>query len=127
MPAGVRSPARPGCWSVCPIFRLDEPEGVGESTNMRATLLLRERRVLGEGRFAEIVLWRVPPLVPGSAHEFKYRLAYVIDGVCVLRFDNETGKGDHQHSGDQERTYTFTSPERLIDDFWNAIENWRPA
>ena len=27
----------------------------------------------------------------------KYRLALVVDGLCVLRYDNETGKGDHRH------------------------------
>jgi Family of unknown function (DUF6516) len=89
-------------------------------------LLLRERRILGEDRFAEIVIWRVPSLVRGSAHESKYRLAYVVDGVCVLRFDNEPGKGDHLHVGEQESPYTFVSPERVIEDFWNAIETWRP-
>jgi hypothetical protein len=93
---------------------------------MRATLLLRERRVLAEGRFAEIVIWRVPSLVRGSMHEFRYRLAYVIDGICVLRFDNETGKGDYRHVGEQEAPYAFVSPERLIEDFWDEIENWRP-
>ena len=71
------------------------------------------------------MIWRVPSLVRGSSHEFKYRLAYVVDGVYVLRFDNETGKGDHRHVGEQEEPYVFVSPERLIDDFWDAIESWR--
>jgi hypothetical protein len=92
---------------------------------MRATLLLRERRVLGEGRFAEIVIWRVPSAVRGSAHDFRYRLAYVVDGICALRFDNEPGKGDHKHIGEREERYMFMNPERLIDDFWDAIDNWR--
>jgi hypothetical protein len=92
---------------------------------MRATLLLRERVVLAESRFVEIVIWRVPSQVPGSAHGYKYRLAYVIDGVCVLRFDNETGKGDHRHRGEKQEPCRFVSPERLIEDFWNEIDNWR--
>ena len=25
-----------------------------------------------------------------------------VDGECVLRFDNETGKGDHRHFGGKE-------------------------
>jgi hypothetical protein len=58
-------------------------------------------------------------------HEFKYRLAYVIDGVCVLRFDNETGKGDHRHIDDQEEPYAFVNPDRLIEDFWKEVGNWR--
>ncbi len=37
------------------------------------------------------------PLYAGSSHGFKYRLAYVVDGVCVVRYDNEVDKGDHRH------------------------------
>jgi hypothetical protein len=50
----------------------------------------------------------------------------VIDGVCVLRFDNETGKGDHKHVGDREEPYSFLGPDRLIEDFWAEIDGWSP-
>lgn len=93
---------------------------------MKASLLLRERRILGEDRFAEIVVWQLPAPSPGSLHSFKYRLAFVVDGVCVLRFDNEAGKGDHKHVGRVETPYLFTTAARLVDDFLNAIEEWRP-
>lgn len=96
-------------------------------TNMTARLLLRERTVLAEGRFAEIVIWAVPQPVPGSRHGFKYRLAFVVEGECVLRYDNETGKGDHKHIGDREVSYTFTTLERLLTDFRRDVEDWRPA
>jgi hypothetical protein len=43
----------------------------------------------------------------------------------VLRYDNETGKGDHKHIGEDEKTYIFTSPEALIDDFWDDVKKWR--
>jgi hypothetical protein len=33
------------------------------------------------------------------AHELWYRLALVVGGKCVLRYDNEAGKGDHRHVG----------------------------
>lgn len=91
---------------------------------MPVRLLLRERRILGEGRFADIVIWQLPTPVPGSAHDFKYRLAYVVEGVCVLRFDNEAGKGDHKHIGAHEVPYYFAALEQLVIDFWNAIEEW---
>ncbi|EGG79231.1 hypothetical protein SXCC_00087 [Gluconacetobacter sp. SXCC-1] len=35
----------------------------------------------------EIVVWHVPVPVRGSAHRFKYRLAFVADGACVIRYD----------------------------------------
>jgi hypothetical protein len=88
-------------------------------------LLLRERRIIAEDRFAEIVIWQVPRALRGSRHRFKYRLAFVVDEVCVLRFDNETGKGDHKHVGETEVTYRFTTLERLIEDFWNEVEQWQ--
>ncbi len=66
----------------------------------------------------------MPTPVPGSGHGFKYRLAYVVEGVCVLRFDNETGKGDHKHIGDREVPYTFTTLAQLVTDFWSAIDEW---
>lgn len=95
------------------------------NTNMRAALLLKERRVLGEGRFVDVAIWRVPKSISGSAHEFKYRLVLVIDEVCVLRFDNEAGKGDHKHVGAQQQPYAFTTLAQLLADFWQEVEDWR--
>jgi hypothetical protein len=94
---------------------------------MRAVLLLKERRVLGEDRFADIVIWLVPKPVPGSAHGFKYRLALIVDDVCVLRFDNEAGKGDHKHVDERQVPYDFTTLDRLVTDFWQAVDDWRPT
>jgi len=70
------------------------------------------------------VLWQVPKPVAGSAHEFKYRLAYVVDGVRVLRYDNEAGKGDHRHVKGIETAYAFKTPEKLIADFQRDIARW---
>ena len=52
-------------------------------------------------------------------------MAFIVDEVCVLRFDNETGKGDHKHVGDEEAPYVFTSMAQLVTDFWNEIDAWR--
>ena len=93
-------------------------------SNMKATELLRTRVALSESAFAEMVLWRVPQPVPGSAHEFKYRLAYVVNETCVVRYDNESGKGDHRHFNSRERPYAFETPEKLIADFQADITRW---
>lgn len=84
---------------------------------MKASLLVRERVPFGEDSFAELVLWKLAKPVPGSSHQFKYRLAFVLHGECVLRYDNETGKGDHRHSRAKESTYVFESPDKLMQDF----------
>jgi hypothetical protein len=91
---------------------------------MAAQLLVQRRVVLAEDAFAEIVVWRVPRPVEPSRHTFKYRLAYVVGGLCVLRYDNERGKGDHRHVGEIERPYRFWTVERLIADFGTDIERW---
>lgn len=89
---------------------------------MPAKLLLEERHIVAENAFAELVVWRLPSPVVGSAHDLKYRLAFVVNGECVLRYDNESGKGDHKHLGGQERPYEFTTPAQLIEDFWNDVD-----
>ena len=68
---------------------------------------------------------RLPQSVRGSEHSFKYRLALVVDGICVLRFDNEAGKGDHKHVANTEEPYKFNGPEALLEDFWSEVDKWR--
>ena len=91
---------------------------------MKAVQLVSTRIAYSESAFAELVLWRLPKPATGSTHGFKYRLAYVVHGVCVLRYDNEAGKGDHRHVDGTERAYTFTTPEQLIADFQRDIARW---
>jgi len=92
---------------------------------MEAELLLRKREGLSETAFVEMVIWRVPGPVRGSPHGFKYRLALVVDGLCVLRYDNEAGKGDHKHVGECEVPYRFTDLMTLQADFWKDVAEWR--
>ena len=91
---------------------------------MKAVELLRTRIVFSESAFAELVLWRVPNPVAGSAHAFKYRLAYVVDSVCVLRYDNEVGKCDHRHFAGKQTAYAFTTVDKLVADFERDIARW---
>lgn len=91
---------------------------------MKALPLLRRRIVIAPDAFAEIVVWRLPQPVPPSEHPFKYRLAYVVDGQCVIRYDNERGKGDHRHRGDKEDDYCFSTPDQLVQDFNADVMRW---
>ncbi len=91
---------------------------------MKTELLMRERRVLEVG-FIEVIVWGLPEPLSGSTHSFKYRLAYVVEGECVLRYDNEYGKGDHRHTGDKETTYGFISVDQLLDDFLADVARWK--
>ncbi len=91
---------------------------------MKAVELLNDRIAYAEDAFAELVLWQVPKPLDGSRHSYKYRLAYIVRGECVLRYDNEAGKGDHRHYGGREREYAFSTPEKLIADFQRDIKRW---
>ncbi|MEW6187958.1 MAG: DUF6516 family protein [Thermodesulfobacteriota bacterium] len=91
---------------------------------MKAIELIRARIAFSESSFAEVLLWHLPTPLEGSMHNYKYRLAYIVRGECVLRYDNEIGKGDHRHFGEEEIAYVFTTPEQLIDDFQKDIARW---
>ncbi len=92
---------------------------------MKAELILNERHQLTGTSFAELRVWRVPTSVRGSHHGLKYALAYVVAGVCVVRYDNEAGKGDHRHIGAMESDYDFTTPAALLADFWKDVDRWK--
>lgn len=91
---------------------------------MKASLLLKRRVVIAEDAFVELLVWQLPQPLSPSAHDLKYRLAYVVEGECVVLYDNERGKGDHRHFGSEERPYKFASPDRLLVDFQSDIARW---
>ncbi len=73
------------------------------------------------GAILEGVVWKVPAPVPPTEHGYKYSAVYVIDGIRVVGFDNERGKGDHCHLDGVEMPYTFVSVAQLIEDFIAAV------
>ena len=89
---------------------------------MKATELFRRRIPYSELAFAELVLWQLPAPLAGSTHFYKYRLAYVVGGTCVLRYDNESGKGDHRHFRGKESRYAFDDVDKLLAAFQRDIE-----
>lgn len=90
--------------------------------NKKAVLIEKSRRFLADDVFVEVALWHLPASTPGSRHKYKYRLALVRNDVCILRYDNERGKGDHRHIGERDDAYAFSTPETLLDDFYADIE-----
>lgn len=67
----------------------------------------------------EMVLWQLPKATADRPHGIKYRLYLGREGRTLVRYDNETGKGDHRHVGpdEAEQPYGFTSVGQLIADF----------
>ena len=85
---------------------------------MKAERLFYQRIDYDDGAIVEMVLWRVPSPVPPSIHGLKYSLFYGRPGIRQVGYDNERGKGDHRHYLDVEESYTFSTVEQLIADFW---------
>jgi hypothetical protein len=90
---------------------------------MKAHPLFNRQIRITEDSFAELVTWTHP--VSGSLHDYKYRLAFVVEGACVLRYDNAAGKGDHRHWDQTEERYVSTDIDRLVADFFNDVSRWR--
>lgn len=90
----------------------------GTITIMSATLIYRNKRILPDGSIEEVVIWKLPKATSDHPHGFKYRLYFgLADGTCLVRYDNERGKGDHKHLRERELPYEFISIEKLMEDF----------
>jgi len=88
---------------------------------MKAEAIIRDKRAT-EHLIIERVVWRLPQTSAERPHGLKYRLyCGTLAGECVVRYDNEAGKGDHRHYGDDEEDYQFTTLTALLMDFRNDI------
>ena len=85
---------------------------------MKAKSLLGSRVIVADQTFAELVLREFSGPMPPGGHNYKYRLAYVVGGRCVVRYDNERGKGD------QESEYEFSDVDQLVADFCADMKRW---
>ena len=90
-----------------------------------AKFLYRQKFIYPDGAIREMVLWQLPRPSKDRSHGLKYRLYYgLADGTCVVRYDNETGKGDHRHIESAEEPYTFSTPDQLMADFEADVARW---
>jgi hypothetical protein len=87
---------------------------------------MHRSRTAHRSGFIEIVTWQLPHPVPSSEHQYKYCLAYIVDGQRAVGYDNERGKGDHKHAGNVELSYTFTNIDQLMVDFLKDVEGVNP-
>lgn len=88
---------------------------------MDATLVFAKKDIYPSGMIVEVAIWQLPEPTAGRPHGLKYRLYCGRNGVCIVRYDNETGKGEHVHYGDAEQPYHFTSLGQLVQDFYADI------
>jgi len=90
--------------------------------HMKAERIIHDKKVT-DRLIVERVVWHLPQPSEERPHGLKYRLyCGTLDGACVVRYDNEHGKGDHRHYGDDEVPYHFSSLTALLIDFRRDIE-----
>ena len=92
----------------------------------KATLIYQAKLIYPDGAIREMVIWKLPGKSSERPHGLKYRLFYGdAAGKCLVRYDNESGKGDHRHIGEREEPYWFHDVETLIADFQQDIDEFR--
>lgn len=84
--------------------------------------MLHEKSVRDDGAIVELVVWQLPRATPERPHAIKYRLYFGRGGKCLVRYDNEAGKGDHRHIRGRETSYRFVSLAKLRRDFESDIK-----
>jgi len=89
---------------------------------MKAVLIYRKTEIRPDGVKLEMVIWQLPAPTPDRPHGLKYRLWAGRDGKTLVRYDNESGKGDHKHVGRAEKPYVWQSMSALVEDFLNDVE-----
>ena len=94
---------------------------------MAAQLITSIKNINPDGSILEVVIWKVPKPVPPTEHGYKYRAVYVVDGVRIVGFDNERGKGDHCHIDGKELPYALTGFDQLLEDFIAAVKTRRAS
>ena len=72
----------------------------GIFNHMDATRIFYRKIVDDDGYIIEMVIWKLPEKTEDRPHGLKYRLFFGNPkGRCIVRNDNERGKGDHKHLG----------------------------
>ncbi len=87
---------------------------------MQSRLIVHDKVKEADGSIIEVKIWSVP-VSAEKKHGFRYSLAYIKAGNCLVCYDNHTGKGEHRHYMGREERYRFTTINMLLEDFYRDI------
>ena len=94
---------------------------VQHTSHMGAKLLYHVKRIHTEGDITEIKIWKVPK-DDSFKDGVKYSLTYVHSGERIFGYDNERGKGHHEHRYDQEEMIEFSTWIELLNEFQRNVK-----
>ena len=83
----------------------------------RALSVMNRKLSRDDGSILQFIVWELPGPLPGCTHRYKYRFYFGKNGIPLVRYDNERGKGDHRHYKDGEESYTLHDLNTLLRDF----------
>jgi hypothetical protein len=83
---------------------------------IKAKLLTHKKERNPDGHITELKAWIVP-ITDHTPHGLKYSAVYIVNGIRVIGYDNERGKGDHRHYAGVEKPYAFINMAQLLADF----------
>ena len=86
-----------------------------------AYLIAENRTELGKDKFTELRVYEVPHS-KDFQEGLKYSMSYVKKGQCILRYDNERGKGHHMHFMGKESEVSFRAIWELISEFRERVK-----
>jgi hypothetical protein len=73
---------------------------------------------------SNLVYNQLPRATPDRPQAIKYRLYFGRGGKGLVRYDNETGKGDHRYVRGKETPYHFVSLAKLRRDFESDMRKY---
>lgn len=95
----------------------------------KAALMFEDKTIYPDGAILEMRIWRLPEANVERLHGLKYSLYYGKNGVRLVAYDNERGKGDHRHytshATNVEEAYVFTTAAQLVADFMMDVARIR--
>lgn len=86
--------------------------------------ILIERKQFDEDSFVEFRVYSVPKST-NFPDGVKYSMSFVHKNECILRYDNERGKGHHKHFKGEESKIEFKSMKELMKKFLNDVGKMR--
>ena len=88
---------------------------------MPARLVIHEKWVTNEGDLVEIKVWNVEKSA-SFPDGVKYSMAFIHDAERVFGYDNERGKGHHEHRFGLEKKMEYVDLGHLLMKFEKSID-----
>ncbi len=92
---------------------------------MKARRIFHDKAILPDGAIVEMTIWQLPETSVERPHGLKYSLYFGRHGKRLVGYDNERGKGDHQHVLEMEYGYAFIDVDTLVAGFLADVERIR--